>query len=481
MRKSGTRIRSIKPAVVGAMLTVSLLSSCGGGGGGGGADPAIAIDTSEPASNRLPIPNMVEPVVIDGVSTFELSLAPAVHDYGKVSLTDTLAYNDESVLGPTLRWPSGQLVELSVTNNLDEVTTTHWHGADVPADADGGPHSPIGPGETWIAEFEIIQPAATLWYHPHVHGATARQVFAGAAGMIIIDDDNPAVADLPSTYGLDDLPVILRDREFDGRGQLAFELDAGDTGDLNPELAVNGALDPYVDVPAGPVRLRLLNGSQARVYELATEGTPMVKIASDGGYLEVAVQVDTLVLAPGDRAEVVVDLSDGEVVNLVDSAMGRVLELRPDATVDTAASMPSGPLASIDRIDPAQVDLERTFVLDEVGDEWGINGLQMQMGRVDEQILFGDTESWRITVADGVHSFHVHQTQFQILEINGEPPPPEHSGWEDTVFVDEGDEIVIAARFDSYTNDASAPYMFHCHILDHEDLGMMGQFVVTPQ
>ena len=363
-------------------------------------------------------------------------------------------------------------------NNLDEHTTTHWHGADVPAEDDGGPHNMIDSGEEWIADFEVIQEAATLWYHPHVHGATAEQVFAGAAGMIIVEDDNPNVQNMPSTYGVDDIPVILQDREFDARGELAFELDDSGQGDLNPELAVNGTLDPYVTVPSGPVRLRVLNCSQARIYNLSIDGAEIVKIASDGGYLESPVEEDTVLLAPGDRAELVVNLSDLEGVDLLDDSFGRVLEIRTDDSLPVA-SMPPEELSTIDRIDLSEVDVERTFDLDEVeGDMWGINGETMDMSRIDERIQFGDTELWRIEVGDGTHSFHVHQTQFQILEINGEPPPPAESGWEDTVFVGEDREVVIAARFNSYRNDESFPYMFHCHILDHEDLGMMGQFTV---
>ena len=235
-------------------------------------------------------------------------------------------------------------------------------------------------------------------------------------------------------------------------------------------------MDAYATVPAGPVRLRLLNGSQARVYELSVDNGSMVKIASDGGYLAGPVSLDTITLAPGDRAEIIVDTSGGGAI-LLDERFGRVLELRADPSLPTAEHPPSE-LATIDRITPDMIDRDRTFHLDEVGDGWGINGQQMDMGRVDETIAFGAVERWIIDVGDGVHSFHVHQTQFQILEINGSPPRPEDAGWEDTVLVVDGEEIVVAARFDTYANP-DVPYMFHCHVLDHEDTGMMGQFRVV--
>jgi FtsP/CotA-like multicopper oxidase with cupredoxin domain len=201
----------------------------------------------------------------------------------------------------------------------------------------------------------------------------------------------------------------------------------------------------------------------------------MVKIASDGGYLPTPVPLETLTIGPGDRAEIIVDTTDGPV-KLLDTDFGRVVELRPDPSLPVAQHPPAK-LAEIDAIAPDSIDAERTFHMNEAGGGWAINGQQMDMNRIDQTITFGDTERWTITVGDGIHTFHVHQTQFQILEINGEPPPPEDAGWEDTVLVTEDREVVIAARFDSYTNP-NTPYMFHCHILDHEESGMMGQFQV---
>ncbi len=262
------------------------------GNGGFAADDVVAaqVDLADPAVNELLIPPLLEPAQ-GGVARFDLSLGESSHDFGSGVLTDTVSYNGQSVLGPTMRWRSGSDVEINVSNNLDEGTTAHWHGADVPAEDDGGPHSQIEPGQTWVADFEVIQPAATLWYHPHMMGTSAEQVFHGAAGMIIVEDDNSAAASLPSTYGVDDIPVILQDREFTADGQLSFEIDNDDDGDLNPNLTVNGTMDPYTTVPAGPVRLRLLNGSQARVYELGSD-SDSVKVDGGGEVAAVASDLD---------------------------------------------------------------------------------------------------------------------------------------------------------------------------------------------
>ncbi len=447
---------------------------------GCGAADQVAVDT--PAVAPLPIPELLNPTFDgEGAAHYDLKIGKSRHDYQQTALTDTYSYNGMSTLGPTLRLRTGDSAVISVTNELDEVSTTHWHGADLPAEDDGGPHSLIEPGETWVADFDVIQPAATLWYHPHAHGATAEHVYRGAAGLIIIEDDNPAAAALPSTYGVDDIPVIIQDKDFTEDGQLDFAIDPGDDGNEYDTLTVNGAISPYVETPEGLVRLRLLNGSQARIYRLSVEGSDMTKIASDGGYLASPVIIEQLVLAPGDRAEVVVNVGM-ESVALFDDNLGRALELRPNGAVSRAGPLPDT-LATIERISESEITVDRRFHMNdarnfwEFDPSWAINGVQFDHGRIDVTVKFGDTERWTLSSDDGQHVFHPHQTQFQILAINGEPPPPEESGWEDSVLVNGQREVVIAARFDTYVAE-DIPYMFHCHILDHEDLGMMGQFLV---
>lgn len=460
--------RNMVGGVVSAILATVFLAGCGE------SVERIAVD--KPARSQLSIPPLLDPTISNGVAHYQLSIGKSRHNYGQPTLTETYSYNGMSVLGPTLGLKTETSVALSVTNELDELTTTHWHGADVPAQQDGGPHNAIEPGATWTARFDVIQPAATLWYHPHLHGKTSEHIYRGAAGMIIIDDENPAADSLPLTYGVDDIPVILQDRDFTDDGALDFAIDAGGRGNLDGTLTVNGTIDPFIDVPTGLVRLRLLNASQARIYELATRGTAMTKIASDGGYLATPVAIDQLVLAPGDRAEVIVDIGDSPAA-LVDQTFGRVLEIRPNGTFSSSGPLPDK-LTTIERISESEIVVDRSFHMENVADGWGINGVQMDKTRIDETIQFGDTERWTITAETGKHVFHVHQTQFQILSINGVAPPPEDSGWEDSVFLDPGREIVIAARFNTHS-DNDTPYMYHCHILDHEDLGMMGQFLVV--
>ena len=460
--------------VVWIVLAITSLAGCG-------TVNQVALEI--PAAAPLSIPELLDPTFDGaGVAHYDLTVGKSRHDYRQAGLTDTYSYNGMSVLGPTLRLRTGDSVVISVTNELDETTTTHWHGADVPAEDDGGPHSLINPGTTWVADFEVIQPAATLWYHPHAHGSTAEHVYRGAAGLIIIEDDNPAVAALPAIYGVDDIPVIIQDRDFTEDGQLDFAIDEGEEGNLDSVVTVNGTINPYFEVPNRLVRLRLLNGSQARIYHLGVEGADMTKIASDGGYLASPIVLDQLVLGPGDRAEIIVNVGT-ESASLVDSTLGRVLELRPNGSATGTGVLPDK-LATIERIPESEITVDRRFHMDDVRNfwefdpTWAINGVQMDMSRIDVRVHFGDTERWTLSAGEGQHVFHPHQTQFQILSINGEPPPLEDSGWEDSVLVNAEREVVIAARFDTYAAE-DIPYMFHCHILDHEDLGMMGQFLVV--
>ena len=479
--ESSTDIRRRLPVRVGVVFwvvsAVAYLASCTD------AVNQVALDTQAVAP--LPIPELLDPTFDrEGAAHYDLKIGKSRHDYRQTALTDTYSYNGMSVLGPTLRLRTGDSVVINVANELDEVTTTHWHGADVPAEDDGGPHSIIEPGTTWVADFDVIQSAATLWYHPHAHGSTAEHVYRGAAGLIIIEDDNPAAAALPATYGVDDIPVIIQDRDFTEDGQLDFAIDPGDDGNLDGTLTVNGAINPFVEVPRGLVRLRLLNGSQARIYDFSVEGSNMTKIASDGGYLASPVVLERIALAPGDRAEIIVDVGM-ESAALVDDTFGRVLELRPNSAISSAGPLPDK-LATIERISESEITVDRRFHMSdarnfwEFDPSWAINGVQFDHSRIDVTVKLGDTERWTLSSDDGQHVFHPHQTQFQILAINGEPPPPEESGWEDSVWVNAQREVVIAARFDTYAA-FDTPYMLHCHILDHEDLGMMGQFLVIDE
>jgi FtsP/CotA-like multicopper oxidase with cupredoxin domain len=437
--------------------------------------------------NRLRIPELLEGERgDDGVVRFQLDVQEGTTQFRDGAATETWGVNG-TYLGPTLRASRGDVVEMSVHNGVDEVTTMHWHGMSLPARMDGGPYQPIDPGETWRPTWTIDQPAATLWYHPHPHGNTARQVYRGVAGMFILDDEQAAALDLPHEYGVDDLPVIIQDHSFDSDNQFV-----GDGKEIGDELLVNGTLNPYVDVTHQRVRLRLLNASGALFYELGfADGRSFDLVGTDGGLLPAPETVERVPLSPGERAEIIVALEPGENAVLrsfpggggsvvadrgssgVDA--GDVLQLRAASELVPSPTVPER-LASIERLDPADAVATRTFRLS--GTQ--INDQDMAMDRIDATVVAGSVEIWEVVAEAGEHNFHIHGVQFQVLDIDGEPPPPYLRGWKDTVAVVAGTTTRLIVRFGPYA-DPDVPYMYHCHKLRHEDLGMMGQFVVVAE
>jgi FtsP/CotA-like multicopper oxidase with cupredoxin domain len=438
----------------------------------------------------LAIPPLAESRVEDGTRVFSLEMQEGTSDFGRGGTTSTWGFNGD-YLGPTLRASRGERVRVEVRNGLDETSTVHWHGMHLPAAMDGGPHQPVDPGGTWTPEWEIDQPAASLWYHPHPHGETARHVYRGLAGMFLLDDPaaDEVAQSLPHEYGVDDVPVIVQDKRFDGS-----ELDEDGSflsgvGLLGDTLLVNGTVGPYLDVTTERVRLRLLNASNARTYRFGLDdGRAVDVVGSDGGLLPAPARVDELWLSPGERAEVVVALVPGEDVVLRSERTGQrgggrfqggsdrfdVLELR---AADELAPSPAVPARLAAPPDLAADDVAQTREFRLSGTD--INGKDMDMDRIDATVTAETTERWQVRNADGSpHNFHVHGTQFVVERVDGAPPPPELAGWKDTVFVPQGGEVDLLVRFGDHT-DPDLPFMFHCHLLRHEDQGMMGQFVVV--
>lgn len=441
---------------------------------------------------ELAIPPLAPSRVVDGTRVFSLAAQEGVTEFRPGVETSTWGF-DGAYLGPTLRAERGERVAVEVTNGLDEPTSVHWHGMHLPAALDGGPHQEIAPGATWRPTWEVDQPAATLWYHPHPHGATERHVYRGLAGLFLLDDDTSRAADLPHTYGVDDVPVIVQDKVLDEAGQLELKDDGGEPGTLGDVVMTNGTVGAYHEVTSERVRLRLLNGSTARTFQLGLRDREMDLVATDGGLLAAPVRVDDVRLAPGERAEVVVEMRPGETTRLrsVEADLGSlaapfamgandafdVLELRAAGRL-TPTPEPAWPVsehAFADELHEADASVTRTFELDEST----INGRPMDLGRVDEVAQRGGTEVWEVRgTVPMPHSFHVHDVQFRVLSIDGQAPPPELAGRKDTIYLEPGRDYRLLMRFDDYA-DPDVPYMYHCHMLMHEDGGMMGQFVVV--
>lgn len=472
----------------------------------GGVDARTSVVNSAVVfRNRLSIPPLLSPDPHEGERVFNLSLQRGEQELLPGKRTATYGINGP-YLGPTLRVHTGDRIRMRVTNNIGAETTIHWHGMEVPAGMDGV-YQVIQPGATWEPSWTVRNQAATLWYHAHPMGHTGEQVYRGLAGMITVEDDNSESLHLPRHYGVDDIPVIVQDKKFDAEGQLVYEHSeepiAGPQGFLGDTILVNGTFAPFVEVPRGWLRFRVLNASNARRFNFGFDDhRPFYQIASSGGLLEAPVKETSVVVAPGSRVEILVDTEDGRPVRLmsylvrdIDHAGSlvarfllsflhadkdedqefKILEIRPTQETGATAPVPQR-LNMIPRPAVQSAMRRRDFIMDR---DSKINGGRMNPAVIN-QIVYRDVpELWQITDASpNFHTFHVHDVQFLIVDRNGRKPEPGEQGWEDNLLLYPGDRVRILVQF-RYDTDPHRPYMFHCHILEHEDMGMMGQFVVV--
>lgn len=434
----------------------------------------------------LPIPPLLEDQnPAENTAEFHLKAQKSTKSFLNGIETETYGYNGD-YLGPIIKVKRGQQVKVHIENDLgDEDTTLHWHGLEVPGSADGGPHSVIKPNETLTSTFTITQLAATLWYHPHLIHKTGEQVYRGLAGLFYIEDEDSDKLNIPKTHGDNDFPLVIQDRNLRRNGQLSYELDMmsvmhGMHGDTP---LVNGAYDPFLEVPQGKVRLRLLNGSNAKIFQLnLSTHDDFWQIASDGGFLDKPIKLQQIILGPAERAEIIVDFSSykqGDKIYLMDQDIS-LMSFIIGSQSNGIGEIPDK-LTTIEKIDPVKATVNRTFTLQGMGHSVNINGKQMDMNRIDEEVQLGATEIWEITNTNSgmmgrmgmPHPFHVHGVQFQVLERNGEKPAENEQGWKDTVLLMPGEKVKIIATFKK-----EGVFMYHCHILEHEDAGMMGQFEV---
>ena len=461
-------------------------------GGGMGVPQSTTLQDFNyiPFSKALAVPTIAAPTVdADGYSAYALNIDEGTVEFFNGIQTNTYGIN-AAILGQTIRMHRGEKIRLHYTNNLEVSTTMHGHGMHVPAIMDGGPINKIQPGTTWTAEYTVNQKACTNWYHPHFMHHTADQVYMGLAGFIIIDDAESDALNLPKEYGVDDFPIAIQDKRFDASGQINYspstmEIRMGYKADV---MMANGVILPYVDVPAKKVRLRLLNGSNASVYNLTfSDNREFTQIAVDNSFLEHPVKNMTSVLVtPGERAEIVVDFTGkkGDVLTLVDSTTGLDI-MRVNVSKDPSITSDIAPtLTTLEKYEPSAAVRTRKFVLNMArGDDgamhMAINGKLMAMNRIDEYVPQDDIEVWEITNQMGMtHNFHIHATHFFPLERNGAPVEANEQGYKDVISMPGKSTMKVIVKMTDYT-DENTGYMYHCHFLEHEDDGMMGQFAVT--
>jgi blue copper oxidase len=491
---------------------------------------------SEAARPSLPIPPEIRP---DAQGAIAFTAGTGTLPFLPGQPTATYGYNG-AFLGPALRLRRGQAVTIDFTNHLPEPTTVHWHGLIIPGDVDGGPHHPVAPGEHWRPLLPIDQPAATLWFHPHFYPTTAAQVIKGLAGLLIVDDDDTDRLPLPSRWGIDDIPLILQDRRFRQDGQFFDRMNiiAATSGYVGDMPLVNGARYPEARTARGWVRLRLLDGSNARSYLLkASDDRSLFVIGSDGGLLESPVEMKQIMMYAGERFEVMVDCRSGTPFDLVALPVGApIMRLPPfDGPLPLVTIQPDGadgpgqlptalakllPLPSVlpavsralvmnmfrddagmmplmkaglvamaksGKSDPAVIARVTRLIEDEPElsnaeqlSANGVNGKPYALGEPGFAAERGEALRWRISEGGDqmLHPVHVHGCQFRILSERGRPPEAYRAGWKDIAPISAGGLSEILVSF-PHPASADAPYMAHCHILEHEDSGMMAQFTVA--
>lgn len=505
----------------------------------------------------LPIPDLL---TADASNRMQLVVQTGKSSFAGKTAT-TWGYNG-NLLGPAVKLNKGQSVTVDIHNQLAEETTLHWHGLEIPGEVDGGPQGIILAGGKRSVTFTPDQRAATCWFHPHQHGKTGRQVAMGLAGLVLIEDEEIRKLMLPKQWGIDDVPVIIQDKQFSADGQVDYQLDimTAAVGWFGDTLLTNGAIYPQHAAPRGWLRLRLLNGCNARSLNIAaSDNRPLYVIASDGGLLAEPVKVIELPMLMGERFEVLVDVSDGkafELVTLPVSQMGMaiapfdkphpVMRVQPllitasGTLPDSLTSMPS--LPSLEGLTVRKLQLSMDPMLDMMGmqmlmkkyggqamagmdhgkmmghmnnDNMGhgnmnhgnmnhgemgnmqhvdmgnmkhgsfdfhnanrINGQAFDMNKPMFAAAKGQHERWVISGQGDMmlHLFHIHGTQFRILSENGKAPAAHRAGWKDTVRV-EGGVSEVLVKFDHDAPKEHA-YMAHCHLLEHEDTGMMLGFTV---
>ncbi|MBK7763689.1 MAG: multicopper oxidase domain-containing protein [Bacteroidetes bacterium] len=440
-------------------------------------------------------------------STINLYLKDSTTQFYPSINTATIGYNG-SYLGPTIIINKGQSITLNVHNQLNDTTTTHWHGLHVAPMNDGSPHNQIMAGATWSPSFTSMDDAATYWYHPHLHMKTMKQVLKGASGLIIVRDAVESALALPRTYGIDDFPLVCQWKTFDVNKQIVMD------DELDNATMINGNVNGYLNVPAQMVRLRLLNGSSHRFFMFAINDNRNFQVISgDESLLNAPVTLNKLQLAPGERAEIVVDFSGQNGNTYYLKQLGTQLPSgypggpagmmgTPGPLDDTDFNLLQFNVTSVTTVPTPITALPTSLVNNSITPSTGagsgnfqlqgqpmnsmtnftINGVQYIENVINFNVTQDSTMIWSITNQSMMpHPWHIHGNHFYVQTINGSAPPPQFQGKKDVVVVPpQGGTATLIMKYIDFS-DSVMPYMYHCHISSHEDLGMMGQFIVNPK
>jgi FtsP/CotA-like multicopper oxidase with cupredoxin domain len=387
--------------------------------------------------------------------------------------------------GPMIRRPTGKVTRVHFTNNLPVTAGSlsfHNHGNHSSPESDGQPTTFLVPPAGGTRDYYYTglegggnERGTMQWYHDHRDGVTGRNVWMGLAGLYILDDPADPQT-LPS--GEFDAPVAISDRSFDSNNQLSYSFQSnGVTGD---HALVNGKPQPYFDVADRKYRIRVLNASNIRNYQIQlSNGQPMTQIGTESGLLPAPVSRQSILLSPAERADLVIDfnglLSQNVVLQntLETGALSQLMQFRVNRhEIDTSSVPPT--LRPLEDIGTPTVT--RTFEFSRGGGQWRINDLPFDPNRVDAQPVLGTTERWILRNAGGWdHTIHIHDVDHQLISRNGQPPTADELSKE-SWYIGGGQEVEVKMKF----TDHVGRYVFHCHVLEHEDDAMMGQFEVVP-
>ena len=475
-------------------------------------DGAGNVTTTSPVNVTLTAAQTYNPLIIPEVitgTTFNLNLHTTTKQFLSGAATNTYAYNNMLFWGPTLIMNKGDWVQMNVTNNLADTTTTHWHGFHIPAIMDGGPHQTIPAGTTWRPSFKVDNNAGTYWYHPHLHEFTQQQLTYGGGGMIIIRDPIESALNLPRTYGVDDIPLALTSRRFTSNQLVTTGSEYGD------QMVVNGTLSPQITLPKQYVRLRILNAEMERSYNLGfSDGRTFYQIGTDGGLVNAPVALTRVVLAVGERAEILVDLSSdtigtslnlqafnsgqandfpggenattGQFGSLLNNTTFTVLHINVGAQTASPITTRPPTLTTNTFYTAGQVTNTRTVTITNgfpnTGLPFSFDNLVYSPTVINQTLNLDAIEQWNITNTSGFsHSFHIHDIQFHLIARTGGNNAgikTYEEGWKDVLFIGQNQTVSFIAKYDGFASNTN-PFMYHCHFSSHEDAGLMGQFIVV--
>ena len=455
--------------------------------------------------------NLWIPDTLSGTN-FNLNLVDTFAQLRPGNQTITAGVNNK-FWGPTLIFNQGDTVHMNVQNNLNDSTTVHWHGMHLPAVMDGGPHQIIPPGTIWQPYWKVTNTAATYWYHPHLHNMTMEHLTKGLGGFIIVRDPIESTLALPRTYGVDDFPIVLTSRGYDAMNQFTItnNINISEYGDY---MLTNGTPNAQVSLPKQYVRLRILNAEIERGYNLGfSDNRTFYIITNDGGLLNAPVAVTRVKLMVGERIEILVDLSTnnvGDTLNLkafnsaqpfgfpggepqqsglngslLNNRDFTVLHINIAATTATPVTTMPATLASNTYWTAANATVNRTITVTPGSGiglaEFAFDNTPFSLNTINKTVNINTIEKWTIVNSNIFsHAFHIHDVQFKIVARNGNASGVGNyeSGWKDDVYLPKGESVSFVTKFEDYS-DSIHPFMYHCHFSNHEDGGMMGQFVVV--